>query len=247
MIYRVQKLDLPSACSVLLKQTCKSNCFGINPCQIRLITDDIDPHDIVKESVKKKVIKTKEEPKITLLDMHNNISVTTLSKVEKVALSQNLKVVRVVDSEIRSLRPVYKLMSESQYLNEELQEKKKLRENKEAMKSNSIKGDKLMALSVRINENDLTLKISKTLKWLNKQFEVRLVISGSADNSAPQEEIYKKFEKAIQGYGRIVQKRLKGGDLKFQILPPKPVATPENNVTKNENTKKGSEPTVEEG
>lgn len=186
MIFRFQKLDLPSTCSLLLKQTCKSNCFGISSCKIRLITDDVDPHDIVKEGVKKKLIKTVEEPKITLLDLHNNISVTTLSKAEKIALSQNLKVVRVVDKEIRSLRPVYKLMSESQYLSEELLDKKKLRENKEALKSNSIRGDKLMALSVRINENDLTLKISKTLKWLQKQFEVRLVISGSADNVAPQ-------------------------------------------------------------
>lgn len=55
-----------------------------------------------------------------------------------------------------------------------------------------------------------------------------------------QEEIYKKFEKTFKNLGRIVQKRMKNGDLKFQIIPPKredseevndPMKIPEKDVT----------------
>lgn len=39
-----------------------------------------------------------------------------------------------------------------------------------------------------------------------------------------QEEIFKKFETAFEGEGKIMQKRIKNGDLKFAVQPPKPVA-----------------------
>lgn len=37
--------------------------------------------------------------------------------------------------------------------------------------------------------------------------------------------MYKKIEKAVEGNGRIIQKRVKGGDLRFQIIPPKSEST----------------------
>lgn len=36
-----------------------------------------------------------------------------------------------------------------------------------------------------------------------------------------QERLYKEFEKEFQGKARFLQKRVKGGDIKFQLLPTK--------------------------
>lgn len=187
MVIRIQKLRSFPVCCSLLKQTRASKLFSpTEPVQRRFITDDIEPIDVVKAAAKKNRVKTPEIPKITLLDSNDNITVTTVTEAEKIAAAKHLRLVRINDPKLRFVRPVYKLLSEAQYLDEELQVKKKIREEKTEKKTNFIKGEKLMAVSVRINEHDLEVKITKALKWVANNFEVRMVLSGSADNIAPQ-------------------------------------------------------------
>lgn len=56
-------------------------------------------------------------------------------------------------------------------------------------------------------------------KWLAKQHKVIVVISGTVSDLAASERIFKQMEEVAQGSGRIVQKRIKGSEIRFQILP----------------------------
>ncbi len=160
---------------------------AMNAICARFLNDDVEPIDAVKAAVKKHRTKTPEPPKVTLLDSKNNvIAVTTKDDAEKMALHKNLKLVHIVDKDLRSTRPVYRLMSDAQYLEEELARKRQLKEEKKANKESFLKGEKTILLSANITQNDLQVKLKKTLKWSEKRFEVRVVISGSAENTAPQ-------------------------------------------------------------
>ncbi|KAJ9592053.1 hypothetical protein L9F63_001432 [Diploptera punctata] len=64
-------------------------------------------------------------------------------------------------------------------------------------------------------------KLRHIKKWLLKSVEVRIIITGEANNMTNADQVYKKIEENIKADGRIVQKRVKGNDIRFQILPPK--------------------------
>lgn len=156
----------------------------------RYITDKINPfenvdlEDVVKHSVKKERRKTIPIPKITLLDTNKNMTVCTMEEAEKLALGRHLRLVKIVDLDARSKRPIYRLMTEAQYLEEELEEKKKLK--KEKNKNSTLKGEKILILSCRINEHDLEMKIKRAAKWIKKKFEVRISISGHENDLTEQ-------------------------------------------------------------
>lgn len=107
-------------------------------------------------------------------------------------------------------------MTGSEYHTEDL----KRREEKKKLKNEqTIKGEKLLSLGGRISEHDLNSKIQTTIKWLQKQYEVRVVISGDSGDNEKSEKIYNAIEKQILDYGKIVQKRNKENNLRFQIIP----------------------------
>jgi translation initiation factor IF-3 len=133
---------------------------------------------------KKERAKTPEAPKITLLDMNDNISVCTMQEAEKIAYSKKLRLVQVIDAKLKTQRPTFKLMSEAEYLEQELKEKLKSKEEKK--KDPFLKGEKLATISVRSTKHDIEVKVKKSLKWLEKKYEVRIIILGNADNTAPQ-------------------------------------------------------------
>uniref|UniRef100_A0A182PBT1 Translation initiation factor 3 N-terminal domain-containing protein n=1 Tax=Anopheles epiroticus TaxID=199890 RepID=A0A182PBT1_9DIPT len=108
-------------------------------------------------------------------------------------------------------------MTGADYLNEDL---KRREEKKKSKQDASVKGDKLLTISARIAEHDLASKIQNVLKWLNKSYEVRIVVTGDgAGNKAKQEDIAQRFEASVKDAGKIVQKRLRDNDLRFNILP----------------------------
>jgi translation initiation factor IF-3 len=117
-------------------------------------------------------------PIITLIGTDNSPSVVPLSDAEKLAKRRDLKLVRIVDLDTKTQRPIYQLMTGAQYYTED----KKLRKEKSTKKGSGFKGDKLLTLSHRISPHDLSSKLKNVTKWLSKSYEVRVVINGDSDN-----------------------------------------------------------------
>nr|CAD7199507.1 unnamed protein product [Timema douglasi] len=161
------------------------------------------------------------EQMITLLGTDGDIvSVISLLEAQKLSKRRNLKLLKIVEYDSKSGRPTYQLMSGVKYFEEE----KKQRELNASKKATGFKGDKLVALSSKISGNDLSSKLKKMSKWLEKNYEIRIVISGVPENMTQAEKISDQISEAMKNEGRIVQKRQKGGDIRFQILPPKTVS-----------------------
>lgn len=113
-------------------------------------------------------------PKITLLSGQDDISVTTLEEAQKLAKRRDLKLVKIIDIDTKTQRPVYKLMTATEYNAEEVKQKK------EKQKSTAFKGEKLLMLGANITEHDLQTQIKKIQKWIQKDIEVRIVINDSS-------------------------------------------------------------------
>ncbi|CAG9762896.1 unnamed protein product [Ceutorhynchus assimilis] len=165
--------------------------------------------------IKKK--KTNPVPKITLIS-GQDITVSTLDEAQKLAKRRELKLVKIIDLDTKTQRPLYKLMSGAEYHQEDLKQREKKKADKQ---KGGLKGEKLLILNQKITEHDLETNIKKIIKWLTKKYEVRMVINGSAENTQNAENVYSFLEKNLSSYGRLVQKRQKGTDIKFQVIPPK--------------------------
>ncbi|XP_044748095.1 uncharacterized protein LOC123309187 [Coccinella septempunctata] len=160
--------------------------------------------------------KTIPIPKITLIS-DSMVSITTLEEAKKLSKRRDLKLVKIVDMDVKTQRPTYKLMTGTEYHEEEL----KQREARKKQKNNSfIKGEKLLFLKDSINDHDLEIHCKKILKWIAKSLQVNVVINGTSSNDK-LEKIYSFIEQQIGNEGRLLQKTLKGTDLKFHIIPPK--------------------------
>lgn len=81
----------------------------------------------------------------------------------------------------------------------------------------------MLSLNNKIAEHDLQSRLKHIEKWLTKAHKVVVVISGSTSDLATSEKIVKQMEEVAQGKGRIVQKRTKGSEIRFQIMPINPV------------------------
>lgn len=122
-------------------------------------------------------IKTKKTniiPKITLIS-GENITITTLQEAEKLSKRRDLKLVKVVDLDAKTQRPVYQLMTGAEYHAEDL----KQREKRKLDKQQSLKGEKILLINSRITQHDLETQLRKAIKWLQKMYEVRVVINGA--------------------------------------------------------------------
>lgn len=73
----------------------------------------------------------------------------------------------------------FRLMSGQEYFKEDVKQRL---EKKEAKAKCTIKGEKLLTMSFKIGENDLKIKMNHLVKWLNKSYEVRIVIEGDSAN-----------------------------------------------------------------
>lgn len=202
-----------------------SKCFVINsvgiyrhlfcsPSSLKRL-GSVDAEKQNKPGEDKRSSKPKKEKQIyvTLIGTDNNITVATLEEAKKLADRRNLKLVKVKDFDTKTSRPEYKLMTSAQYLEED----KKHREEIKQKKGPGLKGDKIATISYKINEHDLNSKIKMMKKWLEKNYEVRIVITGDSGDSG--ENVYKAIEKEVKAEGKIVQKRVKSTDIRFQILP----------------------------
>ncbi|ERL85114.1 translation initiation factor IF-3, mitochondrial [Dendroctonus ponderosae] len=194
--------SLPAACLF-------SNSAYISP------NEPLPDKPSATEAPKKK--KTAPIPRITLLN-GADISISTLEDAQKIAKRRDLKLIKLLDLDTKTDRPVYRLMTGAEYHHEDL----KQRETKKAIKAKgAFKKEKLLIMSQNITEHDLQTNINKLLKWISRRYEVRIVINGNSENSTKSENVFATIQKSVTDQGRIVQKRQKGSDIKFQILPPK--------------------------
>lgn len=162
--------------------------------------------------VKKVRPKTVRQPKITLLDTNKDISVVTMDVASKLCERRGLKLVKIIDINTKTQRPVYKMMTTNQFLKEDT---KNYQENSEK-NSNKLKSEKTAIINSRIGQKDLESKVNSFRKWLNKMHEVRVTITGDSAKDIADEVI-----KMTQEFSRVVQMREKGDSIKFQLLPPK--------------------------
>ncbi|CAG9860786.1 unnamed protein product [Phyllotreta striolata] len=167
-----------------------------------------------EDTVKKK--KTVPIPKITLLS-GDNLTITTLEEAQKLSKRRDLKLVKINDLDSKTQRPVYKMMTATEYHAEDVKQKAAKKE----LRKKSIKGEKVLMIGQNIAEHDLQVHINKIKKWVGKRYEVRIVINGDSNNTEKAESVYKLIENSLNKEARIVQKRQKGSDIKFQLLPPK--------------------------
>lgn len=77
----------------------------------------------------------------------------------------------------------FRMMTNAEYHEEEISKRKQKQESKD---SNLIKGQKLLTLSSKIAEHDLMTRIRKIGKLLDKQYEVKVVISGEDNEDNPK-------------------------------------------------------------
>ncbi|XP_045763521.1 translation initiation factor IF-3, mitochondrial-like [Maniola jurtina] len=156
------------------------------------------------------------ENRITLIGADNSVSITDLKNAQNLSARRELKLVKVQDADSKTRRPVYKLMTNAEYHEEEISRRK---EKQVARENNSTKGQKLITLSSRIAEHDLLTGVKKMAKLLEKHYEVKVVISGHENEETKSEKIYSIIEKNLKSVGQLVQKRSKGSNLRFQVQP----------------------------
>ncbi|XP_063927725.1 translation initiation factor IF-3, mitochondrial [Zophobas morio] len=179
---------------------------------------------IVKETDPKTgTLKTKKTPiaqKITLVSQAA-VDVITLQEAENLSKRRDMKLVKIVDADAKTERPVYKLMTGAEYHAEDLKQRER---NKLERQQRSTKGEKVLLLNTRITPHDLMIHLRKALKWIRKTYEVRVIISGGGSSAEAAEKIYSDIEqyfKTEEGDAKLVQKKCKGSDIKFQITPPR--------------------------
>lgn len=199
----------------------------LNKASLEISKDKSKPESSGKPEKKKKEKLTY----ITLVESDNNVTVTTLEDATKLALRRDLKLIKIKEYETKSERPTYQLMTTSQYLAEEKKNKSKFDK-----KNSFIKGTKLVSISSKINNHDINAKVKNMIKWLDKRYEVRIVIS---NDNGEAESVYSNIAEAVKENGKVVQKRMKGADLKFQIVPLKKEAA-ETDSSSTNSTKESS-------
>lgn len=167
--------------------------------------------------------KTKNDIKVTLIGSNNAASVTSLEEAQKLSKRRNLKLVQIQEMDTKTHRPVYKLLSQAELLvTEDLKTQKT---NQQVKKS-----EKMLTVGSRIGDNDLNSRLKNIVKWLGKQHEVRVLIEGKANDMQGCDKIVEKMEQVIKEpelIGKIVQKRTKGSNYKFSIVPVKQQPQPE--------------------
>ncbi|CAN8006160.1 unnamed protein product, partial [Ixodes hexagonus] len=115
-------------------------------------------------------------------------------------------------------RKIYKLMTSRDML---LQNDASTSEQDGSDKGKPQKGAvKSLLASSKITDSDLDHKLKSIKKWLEKNSEIRVAISGTPDGSKQLEHIFEKFQAFLGGEARFLQKRIKDGVLKFVITAP---------------------------
>lgn len=183
---------------------CLGRSLAFKKNKIEISRDDAS--DVILKKVRPKTVPI---PKITLLGPERDISVVTMDVAIKMSERRGLKLVKIIDIDTKTHRPVYQMMTANQFLKED-----NINQNKDEKSTKKLKSEKTALISCRIGQADLESKVNNFCKWLKKMHEVRVTITGDTANDIADEII-----KKTQECSRVVQRREKGDSVKFQLLP----------------------------
>ncbi|XP_073844816.1 mitochondrial translation initiation factor 3 [Musca autumnalis] len=203
----------------------QTNAGSLYLCQRQRTHDDGD-ESRSSAPPKKSVNKSSTSAlKITLMQ-NQNVTVTSLEEAKNLAKRRSMHLVQVQKFDTKTQRPVYKLVSSAERLQEELSDLKGQDKDSSSTstsdKAAQKKSEKTLNIGSRISDHDLASRLKNISKWLAKNNEVRILIQGNESDLTSCEKIYKTIEESIktpQVIGKIVQKRSKGSVIKFNILP----------------------------
>lgn len=184
--------------------------FNIHICEHLGFKKNRIEFDDSEQTTKKSRPRTIPQPKVTLLGPENNVSVVTIEEASKICDRRGLKLVKIIDIDTKTQRPVYQMLTTNQFLKAD----NKSHQNNNNNNLNKLKGEKIMIINCRIGQHDLESKINNIHKWLSKMNEVRVTITGDTAN-----EVTNQIIEMTKEYSRVVQKREKGNSIKFQLLP----------------------------
>lgn len=165
--------------------------YSSKPIGINIVDKKSDDQEngTTKPKKPKKELKTY----ITLLGVDNSMSITTVEDAKKLADRRNYTLEKVLDFDPKNSRAVYKLMTESQYL----QHLKNDWGDNSSKKEQINKDEKLVSLSSSTNENDVLTKLKMIKKWLTKKLEVRVVINGDVKAGV---SLLNKYDHCYESY-----------------------------------------------
>ncbi|KAF7993286.1 hypothetical protein HCN44_006346 [Aphidius gifuensis] len=218
----IRVFNYPRCCMLNNNVTSLSSCVKINNKKNIILTSTrsistskyyYHENDVIEEEVKAKKKKI-FIPKITLLSEKDEISVMTLDEAQKLAKRRALKLIKIVDFDTKTERPIYKLMNISDFIKEENKAKAEAKEVKE----NSIKEDKTITVSSKIGDHDLNTKIKSMLKMLGKRHGIRAVISvdGSQEKA---DEVRNKIIESCKEVAKVVTKSDAAHNFKVTMRP----------------------------
>ncbi|XP_058789294.1 uncharacterized protein LOC131663147 [Phymastichus coffea] len=169
-----------------------------------------DPKTL-EQAKKKKGITS---PQITLISSNDEVSTMSLEQAEKLSKRRDLKLVKIVDFDTKTEKPVYKLMTALEFFQEDF----KMKEKKRKQKQMSVKESKLFTISSKIGDNDLESKIRYMFKLLKKKHEVRVFIACDG-NPIRAEEICKFIKEELSDVSGSSNHISKGNILRLSIQP----------------------------
>ncbi|GIY89385.1 uncharacterized protein CEXT_1741 [Caerostris extrusa] len=165
----------------------------------------------VKKKPKRKVSETVEL--VTLVDTNDKIlGLKPKSETEVLARKLNLMLEKVDDPKYGKIYPAYKLVSSADLLKSE-------------SKTSTARTLKKLPLNSRISDHDLKIKIQTVQKWLSKNFEVHVAITGNEEKHGSMKAILEKIQEELKDQMRVIDVRKKDQILKFILLPPKVPST----------------------
>ncbi|EDV98193.1 GH22807 [Drosophila grimshawi] len=160
------------------------------------------------------------------------MSITTLEDAQKLAKRRDLHLLRLNQTDAKTGRLMFKLVTAADMLADDTVEGKDASSKSAAEKGSKKTTEKSLTIGARITDHDLASRLKNIAKWLHKRHEVRILIQGnlSGADEGSAERIVKTIETTIkepQVIGKIVQRRQKGGYIKFSIMPmASPTPTP---------------------
>ncbi|CAL1265407.1 unnamed protein product [Larinioides sclopetarius] len=183
-----------------------NNLRRVNPLRCNISTVNALRCEEKKKS-KKKVSETIEL--VTLVDINDKIlGIKPKPETEKLARKLNLLLERVDDPKYGKIYPAYKLKTKDELLRAET-------------KTSTARALKKLPINCRISEHDLKTKVKTIQKWLTKNCEVHVAITGNQESAAAIKKAFQSMQELLKDVSRIIDVREKEDILKFIVLPPK--------------------------
>ncbi|XP_014208730.1 uncharacterized protein LOC106639556 [Copidosoma floridanum] len=173
----------------------------------------LPPVESTEQPKKKKGLKS---PQITLIMPDESVVMESLEQAEKLAKRRKLKLVKIIDFDTKTERPLYRLMSNLELFQEE--SKAKIEKKNPSPDAQQKSNQKLFIISSKIAENDLRVKLRQMHKVLRKQIEIRVFISQDG-NPTRADKLAEHIEENLKERASKKSQTKKATTLKLHFVP----------------------------